>query len=286
MVFKKINISLFQPSYSVMNIHNAFLEVIESLQWGFTNLGFECTFRINEVDRTCVNIAFGWVAAFNSGHMDIYPPGTILYNLEQWSNTRLYDQPVFHHIAEKFQIWDYSLGNLARWNELNPKYTPYYARISFAPNLIKIQPAEEDIDILFIGQLNHGRADKVAACQSNVGLNRNSVVSVSNVWGRQRDDFISRAKLMLNLSSPTGVFEIVRVSYYLANKKAVVCEYHPNLVVEDDISEIVKFVATSDMASYCDSLVHDAEKRKNYAEKCFDFFCQRDVRDVIRNFFM
>ena len=289
MVAKKVNLSLYKPQNSCMNVQDSFMEVIESLWWGFTDLGFKCTFRINEVDRNCLNIAFGWVAAFYAGLMDIYPPGTILYNFEQWSGKRLIEEnPVFHQIAQRFQIWDYSINNIDRWNELNPKFTPFYAKVSFSPNLIKIEPAEEDIDILYIGSLGASRAEKVTACQGNIGLNRNSVVAVSGIWGKRRDDFISRSKVLLNLSYPNSkytVFEIVRVSYYLANRKAVVCEKHPDLEIEDDMRRVLKFVDPTEFAIVCDNLVHDSEKRKAYAEECFEVFSQRDVRDVIRDFF-
>lgn len=286
---KRINLSLFKLPYSAMNVHDSFLEVIESLRWGFIDLGFECTFRINEVDRSCVNIAFGWVNAFNNGLMDVYPVGTILYNFEQWSHRQLTDDPLFHLIAERFQIWDYSQANILRWRELNPKFEPYYAQVSFAPSLAKIDTAvDKDIDILYIGSLDASRAEKVMACQRNIGVNRNSVVTVSGMWGDKRDEFIARSKLLLNLSypnSPHTTFEIVRVSYYLANKKAVVCEYHPGLEIEDDLREVLKFVPADEFAVCCDQLVHDAAGRESYAEACFEVFARRDVRDVIKGFF-
>lgn len=290
MLVKKVNISLFKLPYSAMNVHDSFQEVIDSLMWGFNDLGIECTFRINEVDRSCVNIAFGWVNAFNNGLMDIYPHGTILYNMEKWSNQSFVNDPFFHVIADRFQIWDYNLATLEKWRELNPRFLPYYARVSFAPNLVKVPPqAEEDIDILFIGSLNESRAAKVMDCQRNIGVNRNSVVTVSGIWGARRDDFISRSKVLLNLSCPGGqysTFEIVRVSYYLANKKAVVCEYHPGLEIEDDMRNVLKFVPADEFAVCCNDLVHDADKRKAYADACFDVFSARDVRDVIKGFFI
>lgn len=271
-----------------MNVHDSFMEVIESLWWGFHELGFECTFRLNQLDRDCVNIAFGWVAAFNCGLAHTYPQDTILYNFEQWSGDQLEVNSELQKIADKFQIWDYSLGNIHKWKALNPKYTPYYAKVSFAPNLVKINPVEEDIDILYIGSMDAARARKISACQANVGLNRNSVVTVSGIWGKRRDDFMARSKLLLNLSypdSPHTIFEIVRVSYYLANKKAVVCEYHPALEIEDDMKKVLKFAKANDIPVVCDDLVHNPEKRRAYAAECFDVFRERDVRDVIKGFF-
>jgi hypothetical protein len=288
-MIKKINISLFKLPYSAMNVHDSFREVIDSLVWGFTSLGIECTFRVNEIDRSCTNIAFGWVNAFHNGLMEIYPPGTILYNMEQWSNQRFVDVPFFHIIAERFQIWDYNQPTIDKWQELNPKFTPYYAKVSFAPSLARVPLcAEEDIDILYIGSLNESRAARIIDCQRNIGVNRNSVVTVSGIWGDKRDHYISRSKLLLNLSYPGSqhsTFEIVRVSYYLANKKAVVCEHYPSLEIEDDMRGVLKFVTAEDLAGCCDELVHDEDKRRAYAQECFEVFAKRDVRDVITGFF-
>jgi hypothetical protein len=71
----------------------------------------------------------------------------------------------------------------------------------------------------------------------------------------------------------------------LANKKAVVCEYHPGLEIEDDLREVLKFVSADEFAVCCDQLVHDPAGRKSYAEACFEVFARRDVRDVIKGFF-
>lgn len=285
---RRINLSLYQPAISAMNIHNAFLEVIETLRWGFTDLGYDCSVSLNEVDRRCQNIAFGWVSAFNAGNMHIYPPGTILYNFEQWSNRNLADDPVIREIARNFQIWDYSPGNIRRWQALESARAPYYAPVSFAPSLVRIAPAPEDIDILFVGTINANRATKLEACQDNIGMHRNSLVAMSGIWGAQRDAFIARAKLLLNLSYPNTegtIFEVVRVSYYLANSKAVVCEHHPALEIEPDLAQQLHFAPADQLAAVCDGLLHDTPRRLAYAQAAHECFAQRDVRDVIRGFF-
>ena len=287
---KKINLVHCKPNIPRFNILNSHLEVIESLLWGFKDLGFECTFRTNEIDNSCINIIFGWQVAFQliqHRFMSELPADTILYNLEQYSTQPMKGYPLAEQAAEKYQIWDYSIGNIVRWKELNPKFEPYYAKVGFAPNLIKIPfSAKEDIDIAFIGSLGPRRSEKMISCGST--LNRNSVVSLCNVWGEMRDEFISRSKVLINISEEQKhmkVFEIVRVSYYLANKKAVVCEFLPGMEIEDDILQVIKFEPAESIATACDVLVHNTEIRKNYAEECFETFRQRDVRDVIRNFF-
>lgn len=57
------------------------------------------------------------------------------------------------------------------------------------------------------------------------------------VMGDERDQYIARAKVVLNMHrfQETKVFEIARVSYLLANRKAVVSEISSATVVDDDI---------------------------------------------------
>lgn len=215
-----------------------------------------------------------------------FPEGTILYNLKQYSRQSMKGREDLRRAAVRYQIWDYSAANISRWNEINPRFPVYYAPISFAPNLVKIARAgTEDIDILYVGSLGPKRAEKLSAVGSTP--NHNSVISLSNVWGSQRDEFISRSKLLLNISNENAnmtIFEIVRVSYYLANKKAVICEIYPQLEIEEDMKNVLKFVEVGNLGSTCDEYINDARKREDYAEACFEAFRQRDVRDVIKNF--
>jgi len=266
---------------------NSYMEVIESLQWGFQALGYACTFRLNELDHSCTNIVFGFVAAINTGNT--FPPGTILYNMEQYAGFEPASRETFAAIADRYQIFDYSQVNVAWWLQFNPRYRPYYARVSYAPCLTRIEPrVSEDIDLLFVGALYPTRAENLFNCGKVISENAYSVMSLTNVWGQQRDEFISRAKVMLNLSNPsidTKIFEIVRVSYYLANRKAVVCEAKADQVIESDMKAVLKFGDSRQIPDLCAELLQDRELRSRYSQECFEVFAQRDVRDVIHGFF-
>ncbi len=284
---RKINLVLFKPDTPRFNILDCHLEVIASLQWGFNALGYECSFTTNAINKSCRNIVFGWVPSIKCGYIDEFPNDTILYNFEQYSSASMKGFPVLEMVAQRFQIWDYSLGNVHRWNELNPIFPAYYAKVSFAPNLANIAPLGlEDIDILYIGSISPSRAETLISCGGT--SSRHALVTLSNVWGKQRNDFIARAKLLINVSSGNplfNVFEIVRVSYYLANRKAVVSELTPQLEIEEDLRDALCFVSRENMGAACDELILNPEKRKEYADECFEVFRRRDVRDVIRNFF-
>lgn len=284
---KKVNLTLFRPPISAWDCMNSYMEVIDSLQWGFQVLGYECSFRLNEIDRSCVNIVFGFAAALNAGN--VFPPGTILYNLEQYAGFEPKSPEMFATIADRYQIFDYCQANLEWWHQFHPRFTPYYARVSYAPCLSRIGTQEnEDIDILFVGALYPARAESLFACGKPMSQTAHSVVSLTNIWGKQRDEFISRSKVLLNLSNPsadTRIFEIVRVSYYLANRKAVICEARGDQIIEEDMKSVLRFGDKHGISLLCEELTHQPALRRQYAEDCFEVFTQRDVRDVIRGFF-
>jgi hypothetical protein len=279
----KINIVLFKPGHPRFKILDSYLEVIDSLIWGFTALGYDCTYRVNEIDRGRTNIVFGWIPAFLGGFADQFPPDSILYNLEQFSQRPMRGMSALELAAERFQVWDYAPGNIRQWQELNPKHQPYYARVAFAPSLVKPPAPEEDIDISYVGSLSATRAAKIIDC-TNTDSNY-SVVTLSNVWGRQRDDFIARSKVMLNISGENPamtIFEIVRVSFYLANRKAVVCELLPQLEIEDDMRSALCFAPTDQLRQSCQKLLDEPAYRRDYVEASHEAFRSRDV---IRGFF-
>jgi hypothetical protein len=284
---KKINIVLFQPAHPRFKIFDSYREVIDSLLWGLHSLGYQSRIFINEIDHNAVNIVFGWLPLFHMGTQYQLPPNSILYNLEQYAETSMIGKPMLEAAAAHFQIWDYSLANIPIWQELNPKYPVYHAQIAFAPNLMRIpHDRPEDIDVLYIGSLGLKRAEKLITCAS-AGYGT-SLVSLSSIWGKQRDEFIGRSKLLLNISNENPlltIFEVVRISYYLANRKAVVCELRPDTYIEPDLQQVLRFATPAELGNACVELLEDPHLRTQYASDCFDVFSRRDVRDVISGFF-
>ena len=91
---------------------------------------------------------------------------------------------------------------------------------------------------------------------------------------------------MVNFSRG-NIFEIVRVSYLMANKKAVICDFSDELEIEDDLrrDNTLRFVRSAEIQSACQALVADAAAREAYAAQGYECFKQRDIRQVITGFF-
>lgn len=280
---RKFNLTLFRPDHPRFQIMDCHLEVMASLKWGFEACGIDCSIHINRFDRHRTNIVFGWIIAAQMGSLDEMPEDSILYNFEQFSERQLAGTGMAQ-LAQRFQVWDYSAANLPQWQACNPRFAPFHAPVSYAPTLTRIADAlEQDIDLLFIGSTGPARNGKLY--DLSVDVNRPSLVVLQNIWGAQRDDFIGRSRLLLNLSgdSPSlRIFEIVRVSYYLANRKAVVCEDRQDQFVEDDMKDRLLFAPTGQLASHCVRLLQDPTERQRWAEQGFEAFRRRDVREVIK----
>lgn len=282
----KVHLTLIRPDQFRFKIMDSHLEVINSLQWGLQACGIECSVGVNNFAPDRQNIVFGWIVAAQLGLLDKLSPDTILYNFEQYSERELQGTR-FAELAQRFRIWDYNQANVERWKACNPRFEPFYAPVSYAPSLSSIAPAAvEDIDALYIGSVGpnrRARLDEICA-----SYRRSSVVSLSNVWGATRDEFIARSRLLLNISADNPqlrIFEIVRVSYYLANRKAVVCEAVEGQLVEPDMREALLFASRAELPDLCDRLLDDAAQRREVAERGFAAFARRDVRDVVRAYF-
>jgi hypothetical protein len=282
----KVCLVHYSPCYPKVGILDAYNEIIESYQWGFAASGYSVIRRVNCFDPLALNIVFGFQIPLQLGLIDTFPENTIFFNLERYAGMSLIGTSA-QYVASKYQIWDYSLGNVETWNSARPRFPAYYAKTAYAPNLEKVPVnVEQDIDVLYYGNLT---PDRVGSLHKIAGLRQDltgmSVMTLCNFWGTQRDEFISRAKVIVNFSRG-NIFEIVRVSYLLANKKAVICDYSAELEIEEDLLHgTLKFVKTQDIHSECQALVADDANRAIYAAQGYELFKKRDIRAVIEGFF-
>jgi hypothetical protein len=260
----------------------AYQEVIDSVLWGLRQLGHDATYSVNLCHNQATNILFG-------GHLlpELLmncPDGTIYYNLEQISGHPQYDQSnpkdTVKLIASRFQIWDYTGANMATWNSLTPKYAIKLVPVGYAPILTRIANAEnQDIDVLIYGAVGEQRL----AVFANLGRLVNgglSTVFASGLYGAGRDSLIARSKIVLNVNNipRSKIFEIVRVSYLLANAKAVVADVYPDSYIEEDIASGIIFVPTEMIAKTCWDLLADVARRTGLERQGFACIARRDIR--------
>lgn len=208
----RCNLTTIRPAGFIHS--SGFAEVIDSLAWALCALGHEANVTENWLSNSETNIVFG--AELLSAAQTL-PKNTIIYNLEQPSHPNL---EKVRELAKGLTVWDYSATNVRDWQARG--YQVRHVPIGYTPNLTRIPKADvQDIDVLFYGFLTPRRTKIIEELKA-AGL---KVVATENCYGGGRDNLISRAKVVLNIHHDgRSLFEIVRVSYLLANGKCVVSE--------------------------------------------------------------
>jgi hypothetical protein len=142
--------------------------------------------------------------------------------------------------------------------------------IGNAPELARIaRSPRPDIDVVFCGSLTERRVAILQSLREH-GVN---VESVCGVYGTERDALLARAKIALNLHAfESKVFEIVRVSYLLANQLFVVSEPGLGEPVERALASGVAFADYDDLVERCVHYLAAEQERREIALQGFRLF--------------
>jgi hypothetical protein len=203
----------------------ALTELAAAVDRGLTRLGHESSVSM----LPCVPALATGARTIVVGphHLALLPPlelpdGAILYNTEAFG-TPPFANAVPHLIAHPDQVWDISAYNVERMRgEYHGVAAHFVPPGSDDRAFESCAEAEQDIDVLFYGSINDRRRRTLDALRA-AGLR---VHEFRIPYGRGRDEFIRRAKVVLNLHfyEDPGIFESVRVSHLLNNGGLVVSE--------------------------------------------------------------
>jgi hypothetical protein len=260
------------------NLHgpNGYKEVIDTIQWGLQELGHAVTYGLNTTSDTATNIIFG-AQLMSMEALEKLPPETIVYNFEQGKGWKPEDiRPQIRTAAQRFHIWDYSAANADVWKSLGAEKLKVVP-VGFAPILKRIpKPLAQDIDVLIYGRSGQDRLEAFHFLAES-GL---TTVFVCGLYGNARDELIARSKLVLNINlyGKSKTFEIVRVSYLIANAKAVVADIDSDTVIDDDMRSAVHITSGPELVHDCQSLVSDDRRRMALEQAGFDAMQKRDIR--------
>jgi len=252
--------------------YSGFSEVAETVHYGLLSLGHDSVLTKRWLhDRRIIVLGPNYLPL-----LGVMPaPGTILYNLEQVFHGSQFFTPTTMSIYRQYPMLDYNQRNIERLIRMGipaPRLLP----IGYVPELTRIEAApEEDVDVLFYGFLTDRRRIALDAIRAR-GLR---VETLNGVFGRTRDAWIFRSKVVLNMLSISDVFQAVRVSYLLANKKAVVSERGDG---HEDFLGAVAFADYDDLADRCVDLVRDDAARRELAQRGFEIMSSRSESEYLR----
>ncbi len=256
------------PNY----VHSqAFSEVAETIHHALLALGHQSVITLKVLPEHR-HIALG-INLLPAVSIEL-PEDTILYNLEQISPDRSWINESVLALFQRFTLWDYSLRNCEQLRQMGCQHIQHVP-LGYVPQLTRINPLVEealDIDVLFYGSLNEKRAAVLEALRRK-GLN---VVELFGEYGAERDRAIERAKIVLNIHLyEAQIFEIVRVSYLLANHKFVLSESSPNDPDAESFKDGVAFVDCDQIVEACLSFLKNPQERRRIAEAGFQLITQR-----------
>ncbi len=257
----------------------AFRELAETLEQGLRELGHSVGLGENAFDPRGRNLVLGW-HLLTKAEAARLPKGCILYNLEQLDERNAELRRRLGALAERCEVWDYSQRNIGILREAGFRRPLRHVPIGYAPALTRIRPAAvQDLDVLFYGSVNERRAKVLNDLQA-AGL---QVHAAFGVYGAQRDALIARAKVVLNLHFyDTSIFELVRVSYLLANGVPVVAECHGDTEVDEDLRDAALLVPYEGLVEACRDLVGDEGRRRELALRGFERMAARPEAAILR----
>ena len=247
---------------------DAFWELAELLTYSLRDLENDVVMCISEIFADRQNILFG---AHLLTDFDL-PPSTIIFNTEQLSNgSEKWVQRIIN-LGKKYIIVDYDDNNI-KFLQQNGCKKVHKFQIGFHEKLNRIpRRKNKDIDVLFYGSAKERRRNLLNEI-SNSGL---KVKHLFGVYGAQRDEYISRAKIVLNCHHfEAKIFEIVRVHYLVNNNIPVVSELHPATKIEPFWSSIINGVKFENIAAECKRLSNDESIRKQSSEFAFNKFQEK-----------
>jgi len=206
------------------------------------------------------------------GDVNRMPSDAIIFNTEQVAAAEdPKTQMTAHERFKDHVIWDYSEANAKVIREefgLRVVHCPF----GYHSSMSTVLPAEdEDIDVLFYGsvQANDRRA-KILDELEKAGLKVARPdkpfddIPLFGLYGAERDAYVRRAKVVLNLHYYTpGIFEIFRVSHLVANAKVVVSESGGiDAGLENLASKITQHVPYEEIVSRCVEMVSLAPRAR------------------------
>lgn len=248
----------------------AFAEVAQAIHYGLLALGHDSVLTTEGRLPERRHIVLG------SNLLPYFPlplaDDAILYNLEQIEPGSNWLQPELLALFRRHMVWDYNRKNASALTEFGITVA-HILPIGYVPALTRIARTRiPDMDVLFCGSVNLRRQDAIFKMRAS-GLR---VVSAFGVYGAQRDEMISRARIILNMHQHKAqVLEMVRISYLLANHCTVLSEYSANRDEDAALAEGVAFAEYDNLTQRACQLLANPDECTRLAQCGFRIMTAR-----------
>lgn len=259
-----------------------FREIAQSLQSAFIELGHGCEI-ITTPPITRENVIILGAHLLHPADM-LYLKNPVVWQLEQMPDesdeerARAPWTATYLEILRRAEVWDYSRVNIATLDRLGIEAK--LLEVGYAKTLTRIENVTEpDIDVLFVGSMND-RRHKILTELSNYSV---KVVHAYDCYGVKRDMLVARAKIVLNVHFfAAKLFEIVRCSYMLANRKCVISENGLDWSLEYPYIDCIPFCDYGELADTTLEYLNDDKKRHHVAQRGFEIMSKRSQADFLK----
>ena len=249
-----------------------FIELAELIEYSARSAGFTVTTTLGDFDLNSKNILISHF--FDENILRELPSDSVILNTEQLfsgdteNDLNLIWSDEIVNLAKRFHIWDYSEKNCDIFRSLGINARLF--EFGYQPELERIRRSYlKPIDVLFYGSLNQRRLEILDECRR-----RNlKVKHLYGIYGSERDRFIRKSKVVLNLHyHPSQIFEIVRVHYLVNNNIPVISEINPETKVSDFHRKIVTSGPYHEISGLVEKHVRDSKWRQYMATSAYNLF--------------
>jgi hypothetical protein len=274
-LFERVRVVTIQPPGYPHSA--AFAELVVCLSAGFAGLGAQVDTSINQpLVGEGMNVLVG---AHLIGPGYPLPDNCIVFNVEQIRSGRYAQRTHYLELLKRFRVLDYSPRNIEHIRQRTGNEQVYLCKLGTMSALSRIaKAAEQDVDVLFYGVVNERRHTILDALVA-AGL---KLKVLTGVYGAERDHWIARSKVVLNLHFyDDHIHEIVRTSFLMANRKAVVSEIADDTEIDDDIRQGIFAVPAQAIVETCEQLVRDDMRRNEAERRAFDAISRRNQSSIL-----
>lgn len=248
----------------------------QALLYALRGCGLPAAMSVNTFVRDALNIVVG-AHLLDGALAATLPPGTIIFNSEPLEHADTAN--ALAPFAARYRVWDYHPRNLAVLEALGSP-SPVLVVPGFLPELCRVRHrAAKDVDVLFYGQMSPHRAAVLEAVERR----GHRVAWLHQVYGPERDEWLARARLVLNLHyRPGAPFEIARILYLLCNRCAVITEADHRDEVDADLAPGLALAPARDIPTVVTALLADEAAREALATRGFGAVRRRDFAASVR----
>jgi len=274
-LFERVRVVTIEPTGYAHSA--AFDELAVCLAAGFAGLGAQVDISTNQpLVGDGINVLVG---AHLIGPGYPLPDNCIVFNIEQVRSGRFAQSTHYLDLLKRFLVFDYSARNIEHIKQRTGNEHVYLCRLGSVPAVSRIANAPvQDVDVLFYGVVNERRKSILDALAA-AGLR---IKVLTGVYGAERDQWIARSKIVLNLHFyDDHIHEIVRTSFLMANRKAVVSEIESDTEIDDDIRAGLVAVTRDAIVETCKQLVRDDARRREAEQRAFDAISRRDQSAIL-----